>query len=230
MKRIFILSCLLVFSCAAFGQQIKSRNVELDDLMTLLGASGYELFSFDATEMLGERYDLVFIKKEFSAEKQIKSSNLIKVSNKRLLTEFPESQRQQMIDQGRVIDPKTQAIAHAEKFNFGFYPSGNDSTKVMQLNIPGFLVMHRVDFKLKGITVKDSDKPVFAYHARPFKIEAFKENEFIPLVLLGSAWYDERINTYRFCGESEIDPDMSSKILKDIPHYYVIGVKFVKKQ
>ena len=58
----------------------------------------------------------------------------------------------------------------------------------------------------------------------------FKENEFIPLILLGSGWFDERFNIFRFCGESEIEPDMSSEILKEVPHHYVLGVIFIKKQ
>ena len=221
---------MLVLSCTAFGQQIKSKNVELDDFITLLGASGYEIFSYDITEMLNERYDIVFVKKEFSAGKEIESSNFTMVPNKRLLTDIPESFRQKLIDEGRVIDPKTQAIAHAEKFSFGFHPSGNDSTKLMLINVPDFIMQPRITFKLRGLPVKDSDKLFFSYHTRPFKMKAFKENEFIPLVLFGSVWYDERFDVYRFCGEREIEPDMSSEILKDVPHYYVIGVKFVKKQ
>ncbi len=230
MKKIFIISCMLVLSCAAFGQQIKHKNVELDDFITLLGASGYELFSFDVTEMLNERYDIVFIKKEFLAGKEIESSNLTMVSNKNFLTGFPESQWQKIIEEGRLIDSKTQAIEHVEKFNLGFYPSGNDSTKLMQINVPDVMIKHRITFKLKGHTVKGSDKLFFSYHTRPFKINGFKEDEFIPLILLGSSWYDERFNVYRFCGEREIEPDMSSEMLKDVPHHYVIGVKFVKKQ
>ena len=78
--------------------------------------------------------------------------------------------------------------------------------------------------------MKDSDKKHFNYHTRPFIIEAFEVDKFIPLVLFGSSWYDERFNVIRFCGEREIDPDLSSEILKDVPHYYVLGIKFVKKQ
>ena len=230
MKKIFIISCALVLSYAAFGQKIKSKNVELDDLITLLGASGYELFNFDVTEMLNERYDIVFVKKEFSAGKEIESSTLTMVSNKRILTELPESRWQEIIDEGRVIDPKTQAIAHVEKFTFGFYPSSNDSTKTMQLRVPGFVTYGRITFKLRGLPTKDSDKLVFFYHTRPFKLSVFKEDEFIPLILLGSSWYDEQFDVFRFCGESEIEPDMSSEILKDVPHHYIVGVKFVKKQ
>ena len=231
MKTYFFTFAFLIVAHTALGQQMKSKNVEFEDFIALLGASGYELFSFDITEMLNEQYDITFIQKEFEAGKEIESPDFsVAVSNKKLLTEFPESQWQTIIDEGRVIDPKTQAIAHAEKINLGFYPSGNDSTKIMQFCVPGFMTMSGIAFKLRGLTTKDSDAPSFFYHTRPFKIEALKADEFIPLILLGSCWYDERFDTFRFCGENEIDPDMSSEILKKIPHYYVIGVKFVKKQ
>ncbi len=48
----------------------------------------------------------------------------------------------------------------------------------------------------------------------------------IPLILYGSAWLDEKYNIIRFCGEKEIDPEMKAEILKDIPHYYIIGIEF----
>jgi len=140
-KNSVITMAILFLSCTAFGQQIKSKNVELDDLIFLLGASGYELFSYDITEMLNEQYDIVFIRKEYEAGKEIATSNLTTVPNKRLLTDIPESFWQELIDAGRVIDPKTKAISHAEKISFGFYPSGNDTTKRMQLHVPEFITV-----------------------------------------------------------------------------------------
>ena len=229
MKKIFIISCVLVLSYTVFGQQIKSKNIELEDLVTLLGAAGYALFSYDITEMLNERYDIVFIQKEYEIGKEIATSNRTVVQNKRLLTDFPETLWQEIIDAGRIIDPNTQAISHAEKFSFGFFPSNNDSTKRMQIDIPGFARSTSI-FKLRGLPVKDSDKLFYSYQTRPFKIKEFKEDEFIPLILFGSVWYDERFNIFRFCGEREIEPDMSSEILKDVPHHYVMGVQFAKKQ
>jgi hypothetical protein len=227
---------MLILSYAAFGQQIKNKNVELDDLITLLKASGYELFNYDITEMLNERYDITFVTKEFEAGKEIENSDLdMSLPNKMLLTDFPEAARQEALEAGvSIIDPETQAIAHAEKVSFGFYPSDawtsgsvNDSTKFLQISVPNLGNM-RAPLKLKGVPTKDPDKKHYSYHTRPFKIAAFEEDKFIPLVLFGSSWYDERYDIHRFCGEKEIDPDMSSKILKDVPHYYVIGVKFVK--
>ena len=229
-KNSVITLAMLVLSCATFGQHIKNKNVELNDLITLLGTAGYELFSYDITEMLNERYDIEFIQKEYEAGKEIATSNLTTVKNKRLLTDIPESSRQKLIDEGRVIDSKTQAISHAENFSLGFYPSNNDTTKRMQLHVPEFITMPRITFNLRGLAYKNSDKLFYAYQTRPFKMSTFKENEFVPLVLFGSVWYDERYNLFRFCGEREIDPDMSSEILKYVPHHYVVGVKFIKQQ
>ncbi len=230
MRKFLILLCILTLVCETMGQQIKNRPVELDDMISLLSASGYELFSFDIKEMLNERYTIEFIKKEFLGGKEINSTDLMSIQNKRLLTDFPESYRQELIDNGEIIDPKTQAVKHAEKIVLGFYPSGNDSTKCVQLQVPGFFTMGRITFKLRGLPTKDSDKPMFFYHTRPFELNKLKEGEFTPLILLGSGWYDEQYDVFRFCGESEIDPDMSSEILKNIPHHYVVGVRFVRKQ
>ena len=231
MKKILIITCVMLLSYTAFGQEIKSKNAELDDLLTLLRASGYELFSFDITDMLKERYDIVFVSKEYDKNGEINSRNLnfIPVSNKTLLTDFPESQWQTAIDEGLIIDPETKAIAYAEKVSFGFYPSGNDSIKYLQIQIPNFIYT-RTTANLRGLPMKDSDKKFFNYQTRPFKISTFKEDTFIPLVLYGSMWFDERFNIFRFCGEREIDPNMSSEILKDVPHYYVFGFIFRKKQ
>ena len=229
-KNSVIMLAMLLLSHVAWSQQIKTNNVEFDDLIFLLNAAGYEIFSFDISEMLIEQYDIMFVQKEYEAGKEVAASNLTTVPNKRLLTDIPESFWQKLIDEGRVIDPKTKAISHAEKFSFGFYPSGNDTTKRMQLHIPEFITMPRITFNLRGLVNVNSDKLFFSYHIRPFKINTFKENEFIPLILLGSSWYDERFNVFRFCGEKEIEPDMSSEILKNVPHHYVVGVKFVKKQ
>ena len=58
-KNSMIMLAMLVLSCVAFGQQIKNKNVEFDDLMSLLGTAGYELFNYDISEMLNERYDML---------------------------------------------------------------------------------------------------------------------------------------------------------------------------
>lgn len=230
MKKTFITFCVTVLPFFTFGQAIKPQKPDVDDLMTLLNAAGYEIFSYDITEMLKERYEIVLIKKEFKAGNEIGSSELFTTQNKRLLTDFPEPSRKKFTaDGGKIIDRKTQAITHAEKINIGFRPSGNDSTKYLQINIPNMRGLS-APLKLNGLVKKNANDKFYSYHTRPFKLEKFEAGEFIPLVLLGSFWFDEKSNVYRFCGETEIDPLMASEILKNIPHYYVIGVKFLKKQ
>ena len=219
----------MVLSYSANSQQINKKDVVLDDFITLLNASGYELFSYDISDMLNERYDITIVRKEFEAGKEISSSNLNVFPNKMLLTDYPETSFQEVIEAGfSIIDPDTQAIAHAEKISFGFYPSDNDSTKFMQINIP-IIGSMSLPLKLRGLPRKGSEEKYFSYNTRPFKLKTFEVNEFIPLILYGSSWYEEKFNIYRFCGENEIEPDMSSEILKDVPYYYVIGVKFVKR-
>ena len=227
MKKNFIIICMLVLSCTAFGQQIKNKNIEFDDLLKLLNAAGYESFNYDISEMLNDRYNITITLKEHEAEKEIASTNRTTVPNKRLLTDIPEPARQGFIDAGAIIDEKTQAITYAEKISFGFYPSDNDSTKRMLINVSDF-ARSTSTLQLRGLPIKDSNKLLFSYQTRPFKIKEFKEGEFIPLILLGSVWYDERFGAFRFCAEREIEPDLSSEILKYVPHYYTIGVTFTK--
>ena len=203
MKRGFIFTGMLVLSYIAFGQQIKNRNIELDDLMTLLNVSGYELFCFDIADMLNERYDIVFVTKEYAAGQEIASTNI----------------------RAEQINPEDSV----EKISFGFLPANNDSTRVMRISVPGIGTFAAPEFKLKGLSMIGLDRKVYRYRTRSFKLGEIKNGEFAPLILFASGWYDEISNVLRFCGEREIDPDMSSEILKDVPHHYVIGVEFIKK-
>lgn len=65
-------------------------------------------------------------------------------------------------------------------------------------------------------------EPVFSDYIP--KVDTVSIGEFVPLVLLGTWWYDEDAQIIRFCGDDELAADMSSGMLKRIPHYYVIGV------
>ena len=58
--------------------------------------------------------------------------------------------------------------------------------------------------KLNGLIKGDSNAKFYSYMTRQFKSEKFETDKFIPLMLFGSMWYDEKYNIYRFCGETEI--------------------------
>lgn len=227
MKKILLVSCMLFVSYSTFSQQIKEKDIELDEIIKLLSAAGYELFSYDISDMLHERYDIEFIKMEYKQGQDVLTSSLSTFPNKRLLSDFPESSRQKFIDDdGQFVDSASQAIAHAETISLGFFPADNDSTQFMHINLSNMGSM-RMPLKMQSLSLPGSDRIFFSYYSRPFKLKAFTENEFIPLVLFGSSWYDAKSKIFRFCGENEIDPDMSSEILQHLPHYYVIGLKFI---
>lgn len=64
---------------------------------------------------------------------------------------------------------------------------------------------------------------------RPFKRDGSKINDdFYPLVLIGSYWYDAEDKLFRFCGSSEISSNLDDDVMKQIPEYYIIGVRLVK--
>ena len=67
------------------------------------------------------------------------------------------------------------------------------------------------------------------YDYFPFKVDKIQLGEFIPLVMLGSYWFDEEAGFFRFCGEDELEADLSSKILSLVPHYYVFGMSVTKR-
>lgn len=201
MKNFFIaISFLLLFSFNVMGQQVKHKDIELDDIMTLLNISGYELFNFDISDMSGKGYDLVFTTKEYAAGEEVSSTNF---------------------RTGRV-----RAENYVEKISLAFLPPANDSTRVMRINLPDFASFAAPTFKLKGLSMKGFDRKIYRYKIRPFKLGEIKNSEFIPLILFASGWYDDVSNVLRFCVEKAFDPDMSSPSLKKIPHYYVVGINF----
>ena len=49
-------------------------------------------------------------------------------------------------------------------------------------------------------------------------------------MLVGSFWWDPEFEVFRFCGDNVIEPDLSSGIIKNTPHYYVIGMVATKQK
>lgn len=63
------------------------------------------------------------------------------------------------------------------------------------------------------------------YIVRRFGSDGFTAGCFNPLLLVASFWFDESNGKMRFCGQSEISPDMTHFIFDNSPHYYVIGIE-----
>lgn len=78
---------------------------------------------------------------------------------------------------------------------------------------------------MKPVTDPNTGKSFYFYCTRIFKPTDIKKGDFIPLVLFGSYWFDERVGVFRFCGENELSSDLSDNITKNIPFFYLIGVQ-----
>lgn len=112
-----------------------------------------------------------------------------------------------------------------EKLVIGFAPSSNDSTYVYSFQSAGG--GFNSTLKLQPVYAPEMPtKQSYRYESRPFELVSPVEiGKFIPLVLFGSYWYEPETGVSRFCGEKLIKPDLSSEIVKSIPHFYVLGIK-----
>jgi hypothetical protein len=192
----YIITILL--SCAFLtgqAQELKSIEPSLNDYLPLLKAQGYMVYSFDT--------------KDFNvAQAEPVVMEYVKGEEPKDVLGFSFS------------------MNFGEKLVIGFAPSGNDSTATYTFNFSegrGF----NGRLNLRAIYApEEPTKRRYSYESRPFElVSPFEKEKFIPLVLYGSYWYEPETSVSRFCGESIIKPDLSSNIVKSIPHLYVFGIK-----
>lgn len=231
MRRLLAGICAAMFSVVSVcGQQIRTASVDSDDLKTLLAAAGYEQFAFDLSELAAgpTRYDMTLVVKEYESGKELRAERIPFGPNRVMLTDFPEEARGG-ITPDAMADPDAGVFLRAEKLTVGLFPSKADSVTMLHVGIPSMnAVMRR--FALRSLPDAKGGERLYSYHSRPFRIDSFAPGRFLPLVLYGSVWFDARYGIYRFCGERELAPDLSSRMIADIPHFYVIGIEFTEKQ
>ena len=188
----------ILFSCAALvgqAQDLKPIEPSHSDYFPLLKAQGYMVYSFETKDFNGAQAEPVVM--EYVKGEEPKDALGFNFS-----------------------------MNLGEKLVIGFAPSGNDSTAIYTFNFSegrGF----NARLNLRAIYApEEPTKSRYSYESRPFElVPPFEKGKFIPLVLYGSYWYEPETGVSRFCGESVIKPDLSSDIVKSIPHFYVLGIK-----
>ena len=195
MKKTIIIALLALIALAGQAQEIRADEPTLGDYMQLLKAKGYIAYSFDMKDFKGKQYEPVVM--EYANSKEAKDVLGFSFS-------FPLG----------------------EKLVIGFAPSSNDSTYVYSYQSDGGGGFNAT-LKLQPVYAPEMPtKQAYRYESRPFELVAPVEmGKFIPLVLFGSYWYEQETGVSRFCGEKQINPDLSSDIIKSIPHFYVLGIK-----
>lgn len=230
MKKILPIVFMALAATGVSAQSIKPQTATFEDYIPLLNHAGYQVYSFDISEFLNDTYLVTFKIKEYKDGMEVENNRMdYGFTNRRMIKDFPEESQKEILQEGSAVNPEAGVYSQSSKLSFGFSPGKADSLKTLHLSLEG-IGAGSMPLKLQGLQSSGEDKLFYAYQDRPFKVDKFEEGTFIPLVLYGSFWYDEKNKVFRFCGEKEIDPDMSTDILKYIPHYYVIGVEFVKQK
>lgn len=195
MKQAIITIMLALVCTTGLAQEIKMNEPSFSDYLPLLNAKGYMAYSFNTKKLKGAEVEPVVM--EYEKGKEPKNVLSFNVT--------------------MTLD---------KKLIIGFWPSDNDSTA-------NYLFSFSENRSFGG---RLNLKPIFApecpeekwymYQSRPFELTApFEKGKFIPLVLYGSYWYEPENGGCRFCGDNEIKPDLSSDIVKQIPHFFVFGIK-----
>lgn len=220
-----ILLCLSLAGIANAQEkspQVIKSELQVEDIYNVLEAMDIHIFRFDLKEFLNKTYTVNIYIDEYEKGKSPKQAHRIGLGkNIQSLNVVPEEHRQAFREIKHIPEGKNEWEEIKELAVY--FRKSNDSTSVCTVNVPGAM-QGRAPLKLQPIEKYHS----YNYHPRPFKFQTIKEEEHfkIPLVLYGSAWLDKKYNIIRFCGEREIDPEMKAEILKDIPHYYIIGIEF----
>ena len=194
-KKTIITILLAIVAKAGQAQEIKMNEPSFSDYLPLLNAKGYMAYSFDTKKFKGAVVEPVVM-------------------------EYLKGEEPKNVLDFNII------MSLDRKLVIGFRPSDSDSTANYLFHFS----------ENRGFGGQLNLKPIFApenpedkwymYESRPFELtDSFEKGTFIPLVLYGSYWYDPQASGCRFCGDNEIKPDLSSDIVKSIPHFFVLGIK-----
>jgi hypothetical protein len=235
MKKAIIIAIVILASASLRAQEVKPIESSVEDYIALLNQNGYQAYSFDISQLMDTTYYVQFEVREYVAgnpDPVMVQPYGRGLKNRTMVKDFMwrERSEEELADiRAASVDYENGVYSRAEKITVGFLPCKNDSTEVGKLFVEnqgasGFsLSLKQIDHK--GAYNEDV---IYSYNTLPFKTSAFEEGKFIPLAAYASFWFDERFNIIRFCGATELDPDMTTEILKDTPHYFVIGVIFSK--
>ena len=238
MKKLFLTLIVAFATAYGFAQEIKSVDTKFedyqlvatfDDCLSLLQQAGYKMFVYDISTLKDKATYVEFSVREYVNGNFVDEEHSHQHKAKLIyrISEFCEDD-QKVIKAAAIADDEDNDIFRlATRLKIGFTPVGADMEQSTQFEVAGKVQMALFS-KLLSLRDNRVDKShrKLDYYTRPFIIDGFEKEKFIPLVLYAAPWWDENYETYRLWGETEMPADMSSQVMKLSPHYFIIGVEF----
>lgn len=224
-RLISIFACLCIMSSIAGGRELRLKTTSFEDYIPLLENAGFHLESFDISDLADSSYYIQLQIREYEAGKTDFKTNMMPyaLDNRTMASEFKDT----TIPAEEMAVPEKGIYALGRKVNIGLR-SVTDSTKTVLMDIPEIGTMP-LSLKMRKVhNPETGDDIMIEYDARPFKVDSIRINDFTPLVWVGSFWWDGDFKIFRSCGENEIS-SLSSEIVDNSPHYYVIGIVVIPK-
>ena len=222
-RLISIFACLCIMSSIVGGRELHLKTTSFEDYIPLLENAGFHLESFDISDLADSSYYIQLQIREYEAGKTDFKTNMIPYAlyNRTMASEDT------IIPAEEMAVPEKGIYTLGRKVNIGLR-SVTDSTKAVLMDIPKIGTMP-LSLKMRKVHNPDTgDDIMIEYNTRPFKVDSIRINDFTPLVWAGSFWWDDDFKIFRSCGEKEIS-SLSSEIVDNSPHYYVIGIVVTPK-
>ena len=224
-RLITIFACLCVMSSIVGGRELRLKTTSFEDYIPLLENAGFHLESFDISDLADSSYYIQLQIREYEAGKTDFKTNMMPyaLDNRTMANELKDT----IIPAEEMAVPEKGIYTLGRKVNIGLR-SVTDSTKTVLMDIPEIGTMP-LSLKMRKVhNPETGDDIMIEYDARPFKVDSIRINDFTPLVWVGSFWWDGDFKIFRCCGENEIS-SLSSEIVDNSPHYYVIGIVVTPK-
>ena len=226
MKSLFFTIALALV--ASTGQTQNIAYIEeppTKDFVRHMKFCGYETMSFDISALRDSAQGFDIVLREYVRDSLVDERIQNRYQLKSMISDFPEEDQLEIREQKSGEDMERGIYKSVKTVTIGFTPA-TDSVERINI-ITDMACNYKVPLKMKYLCDKWRREPEFRYRAVAYSEFNYQPETFIPLVMYGSSWWDEKIQSYRFCGG--MDPDGHLSFEKKSPHYYIIGIKFHDK-
>ncbi len=164
---------------------------------------GYEILSFDIFSLRDSAQGFDIVLREYVRDSLVDERIQNRYQLKSMISDFPEEDQLEILEQKSGEDMERGIYKSVKTVTIGFTPA-TDSVERINI-ITDMACNYKVPLKMKYLCDKWRREPEFRYRAVAYSEFNYQPETFIPLVMYGSSWWDEKVQSYRFCGG--MDPD-----------------------